>query len=131
MKIYNLTLVLVTSLLTYLPAQDYNLSLHGGKEIPEEGMRSHISMNEMVNGYYYSVLQFYDMPDVHVREQLADAGIELLEYIPNYSWISRIKGGADMSDIPIRGSSFKANRQNISITSNRGLSSMFIGIRKS
>jgi hypothetical protein len=102
MKIYILTLTLVTSLLTYLPAQDYHLSLHGGKEIPEEGMRSHISMNEMVNGFYYSILQFYDVPDEHVREQLSDAGIELLEYVPNYAWISRIKGGADMSDIPIR-----------------------------
>ena len=102
MKIYILTLTLVTSLLISLRAQDYNLFLHGGTEIPEEGLRQGIHLDQMVDGYYYSILQFYDIPTAAVRAQLSDVGIELLVYVPNYAWLARIPAAVNLEDFPLR-----------------------------
>ncbi len=40
------------------------------------------------------VIQFYEIPTDAEREELADAGIVLLDYMPNYAWTAFVKGGA-------------------------------------
>jgi hypothetical protein len=43
------------------------------------------------------VIQFYEIPTVAEREELARAGITLLDYIPNYAWTAHVRGGAVQS----------------------------------
>ncbi|MCK4409002.1 MAG: S8 family serine peptidase, partial [Candidatus Eisenbacteria sp.] len=43
------------------------------------------------------VIQFYEIPTDAERAELADAGIILLDYIPNYAWTAHVRGGAVQS----------------------------------
>ncbi|MEA3409894.1 MAG: S8 family serine peptidase, partial [Candidatus Eisenbacteria bacterium] len=43
------------------------------------------------------VIQFYEIPTAAEREELAQAGITLLDYLPNYAWTAHVRGGAVQS----------------------------------
>lgn len=81
---------------------DYTIYLHSGSRVPDPGIPSEMYSTENVNGYYYSVLQFYDLPEATIKHLLTVNRIELLEYIPNYAWLAKIPAGADLQSLPIR-----------------------------
>jgi fibronectin type 3 domain-containing protein len=73
-----------------LAADRYELVLESRSYVPEtvrvaRALDSHL------------VIQFYEIPTVAEREELARAGITLLDYIPNYAWTAHVRGGAVQS----------------------------------
>ncbi|MFQ5446253.1 MAG: S8 family serine peptidase, partial [Saprospiraceae bacterium] len=59
-----------------------------------------IGNHEMIEDQYYRLLQFYSLPDESQLGQLADAGIELLEYIPHNTYTAAIPSGFDLTELP-------------------------------
>ena len=45
---------------------------------------------EMIDGQYYRLLQFYELPGERRLAEIAENGIELLEYIPNNTYLAAI-----------------------------------------
>ncbi len=42
----------------------------------------------------YLIVQFFEIPTRAERDALAEAGITLLDYLPNYAWTAHVSGGA-------------------------------------
>jgi len=62
--------------------------------------------NQIVNGYYYRLIQFSKIPDAEEKQLLADLGIILLEYIPNKAYYAAISTDLEKEAFrlfPIRG----------------------------
>ena len=53
--------------------------------------------------YFYVLLQFSDIPNVGQKESLAQQGVTLYTYIPNYAYIARIADHTDLASLPVRG----------------------------
>lgn len=47
------------------------------------------------NGYYYVFINFNEIPTSELKTELANAGVELLDYLPHHTFLSRIKEGVD------------------------------------
>ena len=69
----------------------YAKSLHTGSIDPQ-----------LFNGYYYLLLQFEELPTPTLRETLAKKGVELLHYVPNYAFVSRISAKTDINGLGVR-----------------------------
>ncbi len=70
-----------------LAAEQYELVLADRSYVPAE-MR--IARDEDS----YLIVQFFEIPTRAEREELADLGITLLDYLPNYAWTAHVKGGS-------------------------------------
>ncbi len=101
-KTLSVTLLLLFSIVFHLSAQHYDLFIHSGQVLPEEGVRFRLDADQVVDGHFYCILQFYDVPNGAVRKDIEDAHIELLDYIPNYAWLARVPEGVDLNNLPIR-----------------------------
>ncbi len=84
------TAALLASASTGFAADRYELVLGSGSYVPGE---VHVARAEDS----HLVIQFYEIPTDAEREELADAGIILLDYIPNYAWTAFVRGGAVQS----------------------------------
>lgn len=49
------------------------------------------------NGNSFALLQFNDIPTIAEKKKMKDAGIVLLRYIPNYSWVTKLSSNVDES----------------------------------
>lgn len=79
----------------------YELILSSGHVIPDANIHQATALAspsaaEVVQGKYYRLLQFTAIPDKTVREQIARAGIELLDYIPNKAYFASIPVDFDL-----------------------------------
>jgi fibronectin type 3 domain-containing protein len=70
-----------------LAADRYELVLEGRRYVPAEVKLAREDDSHLV-------VQFYEIPTDAEREALAEAGITLLDYMPNYAWTARVRGGA-------------------------------------
>ncbi|MDX1905844.1 MAG: S8 family serine peptidase [Bacteroidia bacterium] len=73
----------------------YTLWLQSGKRTLPENVKTMtltpgLMPDEVVEGYVYRLVQFYQIPDDAVRQQLAADGVLLLDYIPAYAWVTAI-----------------------------------------
>lgn len=99
-------LLLIISLLPLLhyaqaPA-DYRLRLQSGDIVPAENTeRLQKDRTELdaatFNAQYYVVIQFYKLPSDLQKQQLAQARIKLLDYLPNNSYLAVMQQQADLS----------------------------------
>ncbi|MCK5595991.1 MAG: hypothetical protein KAJ04_00960, partial [Candidatus Eisenbacteria sp.] len=71
-------------------AERYELVLESRSYVPEK-----VRVARALDSHL--VIQFYEVPTVAEREELAQAGITLLDYIPNYAWTAHVRGGAVQS----------------------------------
>lgn len=55
--------------------------------------------DELLAGKYYRFVQFYQVPSAHEIEQLQQAGINLLDYIPSYTFVAAISTSLDRESI--------------------------------
>ncbi len=91
-----ITLVLLAAfLLPFLSgaqqAGDYSIRLHSGKFTPVENKNLPASVDEVFTktrfqDKHYVVIQFYEIPAEALRQQLKTAGVELMDYIPNFAY---------------------------------------------
>ena len=59
-----------------------------------------ISSDEMVDGHYYRLLQFYALPNQTQLDLIAAEGIELLEYIPHHTYLAAIPTNFQVNKLP-------------------------------
>lgn len=75
----------------------YRLSLKSGSFIPQKNIaEARVSdVNQKAfrtNGKYFVIIQFENIPAEKEREQLKQAGIDLLDYIPNNAYTATVTG---------------------------------------
>ncbi len=70
-----------------LAAPGYDIVLNSRTFVPTQELRAN---PEDV----HVVIQFYDVPSLGERDELAARGVELFDYIPNYAWTASAKAGA-------------------------------------
>ncbi|MCK4681224.1 S8 family serine peptidase, partial [bacterium] len=68
-------------------AERYELVLESRSYVPEKIRVARAEDSHLV-------IQFYEIPTAAEREELAEAGVTLLDYIPNYAWTAHVRGGA-------------------------------------
>ncbi len=73
---------------------------------PNVNFRDISTGSEIVNGRFYRLIQFYNIPDRVLQEKIKEAGIELIDYIPNKAYIASIP--ADINEDILTGLSIRA-----------------------
>lgn len=81
--------------------QAKSLHFKSGKIIPElnsNQLEKHtVSPNELVNGTYFRIIQFSEIPTTPQKESLKNKGITLLDYMPDYAFYASILENADLN----------------------------------
>lgn len=79
---------------------DNNLYFKSGTIQPTEnvGELNTLTINptELVNGNYYRIIQFNEIPSNHTKELLAGQGIQLLNYLPKNAYYAQISAQASL-----------------------------------
>ena len=75
--------------------QDYQILFSNETITPIENIRDFannavINVNENYDGYYYRIIQFFDIPTNGQHQEIKQNGIELLEYLPHRAYIAAI-----------------------------------------
>ncbi|MCH2229362.1 MAG: S8 family serine peptidase [Crocinitomicaceae bacterium] len=55
------------------------------------------SPQEVVDGYYFRLVQFANIPSQITQEMLASQGVELIEYLPRNAFFVKISAGSDIT----------------------------------
>ncbi|RMG85398.1 MAG: PKD domain-containing protein [Bacteroidetes bacterium] len=105
MKRTVLTFLCFAFLFSLKAQTEYLVLLHTGEQIWAENARTYadeafISAYESIDGKYYRFLQFYQIPDQQALKALDQQGIELLEYIPNKTYIAALPTNFDVRRLP-------------------------------
>ncbi|MEM9824909.1 MAG: hypothetical protein AAF985_27745 [Bacteroidota bacterium] len=90
--------------------EQYQVLLKAGTIIPEENVRNfaqqhQIQAAESYGDYFYQLLQFSELPDIQAHQNIADQGIQLLEYLPHLTYIAAIPVDLDLElliDLKVR-----------------------------
>ncbi len=114
-RIFTLLAVLFFGLMIpgFLFAQgrpDYNILLHAGKFIPTANAAtlsksSPVLRNSGFDDRHYVTVQFNSLPTNDMKAQLKTAGVELIDYIPNYAYTASIRKDFNLSQFksfPVR-----------------------------
>jgi len=56
-----------------------------------------IDASELVDGNYFRIIQFSEIPSVEVQANLLESGVKLLGYIPQNSYYASIKSGTNLN----------------------------------
>jgi hypothetical protein len=88
------------ALTSQLYAQDYTVNfLKGAKQFEPNVLDfkslSQLDQNEVFNNRFYRFVQFKEIPTSMQQTELANAGIKLLEYIPNKVYVASISTSID------------------------------------
>lgn len=91
-------------------AQNSNeVSLKTGTFTPPENLDEETAWRpanaEIINGYFYRLIQFDHLPSQEIHAILKDRGIQLLDYLPKNTYTASIPAGislADLGDLSIR-----------------------------
>ena len=79
--------------------REYMLLLQSGIVRTEANLR-HFDRSslatEIVNGYYYRIVQFYEIPSTEQKESLANNGIILMDYLPEFAFMAAIPVNTDV-----------------------------------
>lgn len=82
--------------------RDYQVQLRSGTIVPEINtgklkLSDPVFRTTQFGPFWYAVLQFNDIPSPALRQQLAQAGITLLDYFPQYAYAAKISTSFDIS----------------------------------
>ena len=103
-KLFLLFTLFILSFYNTNAQNNYEVLLHTGKQEFPENARDYaniatISAQEILNGHYYRLLQFYQIPNQSELDVLNDNGIQLLEYIPNKTYLAAIPADFDLEKL--------------------------------
>jgi PKD repeat protein len=104
LKSFTFLSLFILSNLSLMAQNNYEVLLHTGKQEFAENARDYaetatISAQETIDGQYYRLLQFYQLPTQAGFDVLENAGIELLEYIPNKTYLASIPSSFDLEKL--------------------------------
>lgn len=77
----------------------YDLMLNSGTVSPLENLQVTLKDNEVFEGYYFRYVQFYEIPSTEQKEAMKQAGMELLMYLPNYTYQAAVKLSFDVNNL--------------------------------
>lgn len=83
---------------------DYSIQLKSGNFIPVENVlvltkSSEIFRNSLFNNKYYVIIQFNSLPGTEAKSKLSAAGIQLIDYIPNFAFTAAVSEGIDLNSL--------------------------------
>ena len=107
MKIFNtlFTFIFLTVMTTYSFGQEkYTLVLNTGQYVPVENFEDFlrapgINNSEIVNGNYYRIIQFFEIPTAAEHQLIANKGIELNGYYPKLAYLASIPRSLDTEEL--------------------------------
>lgn len=81
---------------------DYKLHLQNGLYSPKSNLSNYIpnqdfTRDELIAGKYYRILQFEEIPNAATRQEIANSGIDLLSYLPDYAYLAAIPTDIEVS----------------------------------
>ena len=93
--IINLMISLFLPVLLLAQQNDYSILLKSGSFVPSENIssitkNSKVFQKSLFNNRYYVIIQFKALPSQVIKDQLRDAGIQLIEYIPNNAYTASV-----------------------------------------
>jgi hypothetical protein len=102
---FSLSLLFFTFLFTgfgQTNTEKYDLMLKiGHVNLQENGSQYLTSyapdQHQIYNGYYYNIVQFYDIPTNSEKEAMTLAGMVFIDYLPNYAYIVAFPEGFDLN----------------------------------
>lgn len=86
---------------------DYTLHFKSGVQVaddlakPEDLSPAQLDQAQY-SEYYYLLLQFSELPGNGLRQALANRGVTLYTYVPNYAYVARVSVHANLADLPVR-----------------------------
>ena len=84
-------------------AQDYSVHLRSSVEVPLPGNQLKLQTGgQTFSGHQYVLVQFYQLPSPEERQKLKSEGIQLLAYVPHYTWLVKASAQADFRKANIR-----------------------------
>jgi hypothetical protein len=92
-------------------APDYSLlTKKGTLQFPENigqyDAKATLHENEVVEGHFYRLIQFYHIPDARQKADIEAAGIQLLDYVPHNTYIAALPtalSGTSLEALNVRG----------------------------
>jgi PKD repeat protein len=119
-RLLSIVLLCVTTMT--MAQTDYRLMFLGKAVLPAENLnsfiREKISENDIYNGYYYRIIQFYNIPTAAEKAAIEATGIKLLEYLPKYAFNAAIPIGFNkqlLSGFNVRSVTHQSAEQKLSI----------------
>jgi len=99
--LFSLSFFLSTSIFAQ---NNYEVLLQSGTEFFPENARDYVdeatlSADEIVDNHYYRLLQFYAIPSSTLLQEIKNEGIELLEYIPNKTYVASLPLDFDLNKL--------------------------------
>lgn len=91
-----------------LSGQSYTLLLKSGPRVPAANIddfvaQPDIQSDEVIDGKYYRFIQFYNMPAEAQKASLKAMGIELLEYVPQHTFLASLPTSLDVNRLKFQG----------------------------
>ena len=114
MKRFIIIIVAVFSLISFVNAQstnrEYDLLMKTGNIPVQDNLNEHINFfqptgDEIVQGYHYKLIQFYQIPDAALMSHIKSLGVILMDYLPQKAFYAAIPVEFDknsLRDINIR-----------------------------
>lgn len=99
--------IIVLFSLGYLSGNAQNsksIQFKSGDYVPENNISEFITQtsytpDELVNGFYYRIIQFKTIPSTQQKEELKSVGIELLNYLPKHAFYASISTTANLNEL--------------------------------
>lgn len=103
-RVSKLILMILLPGFLFAQVKDYNLLLHSGKFIPEANVNlvsktSEVLKKNLFNGKYYIAIQFEAIPEQATKDRLANAGLQLIDYLPNYAYTAIVQENFNLSEL--------------------------------
>ena len=100
-KLYTATVFSALLFSTNLFAEEnkYDLMLNSGIVSPKEDLQVSVNNNEMFSGYYFRYVQFNEIPSTEEKEKMKSEGLNLLMYLPNYTYMAAISSSFDVNKL--------------------------------
>lgn len=89
----NLTLLVILLSTLSSSAQEHRLNLQSGTVYTIANLNAFAasqSPRDVIDGYYYRILQFNTIPDQAAKDRITASGVKLLQYLPEKAFVSAI-----------------------------------------
>ena len=96
---------LSTNAFSQREAKFYTINISTGAFLPSEMSESQIleaQPSDIYGGNYFKLIQFYELPTDEQRNQMSALGLELVDYLPKFTYFAVIKQSFDWNSIDLK-----------------------------
>ncbi|MFK7783959.1 MAG: S8 family serine peptidase [Crocinitomicaceae bacterium] len=80
-------------------SQSHSLHLKSGTYSLNNGSDFTWNQEELIDGHFYRIVSFNEVPTEHVKKELALNGIQLLDYLPKHAFFAKISPNVNWSSL--------------------------------